>query len=443
MSDIVADRTGPWHAGLKPMHWRILAASFMGWIFDGFESFALFLVLPTMLRSLLTPDQLAAGPIWGGIAIGGTLLGWGIGGLVGGIMADYVGRKRMMLWSVFLYAAFTGLTALATGFWTMLALRFLTGVAMGSEWSTGVAMVAETWPERARPKGCGFLQSGFGWGTFLAALVWLVLGTWMPLGGDTWRLMFVVGAIPALFVLYIRRNVNESEKWLTAVREKRWAATEGATVHSSRRPFTLTELFREPESRRRVLLTFLLSLATTVGWWAVANLLDRHVTILARTAGYARPELWGTWSALVYTMGAVVAYLLSGFVIDAIGRRPFLFVAYLGSLIMVPITYWLLRSPEAVIAAGFVNGFFTLGWAYSWMAIYPSELFTSSVRSTAISFVFNATRLLAWIFPIAAGTMIQSLGGIQNTALILGSVYVVGLIVPWFLPETKGHRLPE
>lgn len=443
MSDTVADRAGPWHAGLKPMHWRILAASFMGWIFDGFESFALFLVLPTMLRSLLTPDQLAAGPIWGGIAIGGTLLGWGIGGLIGGIMADYVGRKRMMLWSVFLYAAFTGLTALATGFWTMLALRFLTGVAMGSEWSTGVAMVAETWPERARPKGCGFLQSGFGWGTFLAALVWLVLGTWMPLGGDTWRLMFVVGAIPALFVLYIRRNVNESEKWLAAVREKRWAATEGATVHSSRRPFTLAEVFREPESRRRVLLTFLLSLATTIGWWAVANLLDRHVTVLARTAGYARPELWGTWSALVYTMGAVVAYLLSGFVIDAIGRRLFLFVAYLGSLIMVPITYWLLRSPEAVVAAGFVNGFFTLGWAYSWMAIYPSELFTSSVRSTAVSFVFNATRLLAWIFPIAAGTMIQSLGGIQNTALILGSVYVVGLIVPWFLPETKGHRLPE
>lgn len=142
-------------------------------------------------------------------------------------------------------------------------------------------------------------------------------------------------------------------------------------------------------------------------------------------------------------MGTVVAYLLSGFVIDAIGRRQFLFVAYLGSLIMVPITYWLLRSPEAVIAAGFVNGFFTLGWVYSCMAIYPSELFTSSVRSTAISFVFNATRLLAWIFPIAAGTMIQSLGGTQNTALILGSVYVVGLIVPWFLPATKGHRLPE
>jgi MFS family permease len=146
MNDVATRRTvaasAPWHAGLKPMHWRILAASFMGWIFDGFESYALFLVLPLMLKSLLTPEQLAQGPIWGGIAIGGTLLGWGLGGLVGGILADYVGRKRMMLWSVFLYAVFTGLTALSTGFWIMLALRFITGIAMGSEWSTGVALLA-------------------------------------------------------------------------------------------------------------------------------------------------------------------------------------------------------------------------------------------------------------------------------------------------------------
>ena len=164
-----------WYAGLQPMHWRILTASFLGWIFDGYESFALILVLPAMLTSLLTPEQLASGPIWGGIAIGGTLLGWGIGGLVGGVLADYIGRKRMMLWSVFLYAVFSGFTALSTGFWSMLALRFLTGIALGSEWSTGVALLAETWPERARPKGCGFLQSGFGWGTFLAAVVWLLL----------------------------------------------------------------------------------------------------------------------------------------------------------------------------------------------------------------------------------------------------------------------------
>jgi MFS family permease len=433
----------PWHAGLKPMHWRILAASFMGWIFDGFESFALCLVLPLMLKSLLTPEQLAEGPIWGGIAIGGTLLGWGLGGLVGGVLADYVGRKRMMLWSVFLYAVFTGLTALSTGFWTMLALRFITGIAMGSEWSTGVALLAETWPERARPKGCGFLQSGFGWGTFLAAAIWLMLSNWNPLGSDTWRLMFVVGALPALFVLYIRRNVGESERWLAAVREQRWNAVEGAHADGGKRPFTLTEIFRDQESRRRVLLTFLLSLVATVGWWAVANLLDRHVGLMAKAAGFARPELWGTWASLIYTLGAVVAYLLSGFIVDAIGRRLSIFLAYAGSLAIVPVTYLWLKTPEGLLAAAFVNGFFTLGCAFSWMAIYPSELFTSSVRSTAASFIFNATRLIAWVFPILAGTMIQYFGGVAHTAATLGLCYALGLVIPWFLPETKGKPLPQ
>ncbi|MBV9655304.1 MAG: MFS transporter [Acetobacteraceae bacterium] len=425
------------------MHWRILAASFMGWIFDGFESFALIVVIVPMLKSLLAPDQLNNLPSWAGLCIGTTLLGWGIGGLVGGVLADYVGRKRMMLWSVFLYAVFTGFTALSPNYWTMVGLRFLTGVAMGSEWSTGVALLAETWPERARAKGCGFLQSGFGWGTFLAALVWLVLSAWLPLGAETWRLMFVVGALPALFVLYIRRNVNESEKWLTAMREQRWHATEAEAVHAGKRPFTLTEIFREPESRRRVLLTFLLSLATTIGWWAVANLLGRYITAVAKAAGYADPESWKNAAELVYTSGAIVAYLISGFVIDAIGRRPFLFITYLGAMIMVPVTYLWLHTPEAILASSAVNGFFTLGCAYTWMAIYPVELFTSSVRSTAASFIFNATRLIAWMFPVIAGAMIQTFGGIPRTAMALGSIYILGLIVPWFLPETKGKPLPE
>lgn len=433
----------PWYTGLDSMHWRILIASFMGWIFDGYESFALFIVLPSMLKSLLTPAQIAVGPVWGGIAIGGTLLGWGIGGLAGGILADYVGRKRMMLWSVFLYAVFSGLTALASGFWSLLALRFITGIAMGSEWSTGVALVAETWPERARAKGCGFLQSGFGFGTLLAAAVWIVLNAWHPLGAETWRLMFIVGALPAFFVLYIRRNINESERWLTAVREQRWNATEGAESKTGKRPFTLAEVFAEHESRRRVVLTFLLSLATTIGWWAVANLLDRYTGQVAKAAGYAHAELWGNWASLIYTMGACTAYLISGFVMDAMGRRTYLFCAYAGSLVMVPVTYLWLHTPEAITVSAFVNGFFTLGCAYSWMAVYPAELFTSSVRSTAASFIFNGTRLLAWVFPILAGTMIQFFGGIPRTAMILGLVYILGLIVPWFLPETRGKALPH
>jgi len=439
-----------WYAGLEPMHWRVLAASFMGWIFDGFESFALFLILPLALKSTLSPEQLATPAVWAGIAISTTLLGWGLGGVIGGTLADYIGRKRMMMYSVFLYALFTGLTALSPNFWFLAGLRFLTGLAMGSEWSTGVAMVAETWPNHARPKGCGILQSGFGFGTLLAALVWLVLGSTNPLGAETWRLMFVVGALPALFVLYIRRAVNESERWLTAVREKRWAATEEDAQHlggparpAAKRPFTLTEIFREPESRRRTLLALLLSLSTTVGWWAISSWLPAYTEQIAKAGGYANPSGWATWVALLYTVGAIAAYLISGFLADAIGRRNFLLFTYAGALIMTPVTYLWTRSPEMLLLVGFVNGFFTLGCAYSWMAIYLVELFTSTVRSTAASFIFNATRLIAWLFPILAGTMIHSFGGISRAAMTLGSIYVLGLIVPWFMPETRGKPLPE
>jgi MFS family permease len=431
-----------WHSGLTPNHWRILVASFLGWIFDGYESYALFIVLPFALRDTLAPAQAASPALWAGIAISITLLGWGIGGLVGGTLADYIGRKRMMLYSVLLYGLFTGLTALSTSFAMLAGLRFLTGLAMGSEWSTGVALLAETWPEHARPKGAGFLQSGFGWGTLLASVAWWILSAWHPLGPHTWRLMFVVGALPALFTLYIRRAIKESEKWERAVREQRWTAVEGEEVKSKKRPLTITEVFRERESRRRILLTFLLSLATMVGWWAISSWLPAYTTQLAKAQGLANPAQWGTWAALLYTSGAVLAYLISGFVIDAIGRRWFLFLTYVGCLITTPITYLWTHSAQTMLWVAAINGFFTLGCAYTWMAIYPAELFTSTVRSTAASVIFNGTRMIAWVFPIIAGSIIAGFGGIPKAAMSLSMIYLLGLIVPWFVPETRGKPLP-
>ncbi len=435
----------PWYAGLTRAHWRVLTASFLGWVFDGYEAYALVVALPFALRTLLSPAQLASSAVWAGTAVGVTLLGWGIGGIVGGTLCDYVGRKRMMIWSVFLYGLFSGLTALSQSFLALAAMRFVTGLAMGSEWSSGVAMVAETWPDRARPKGAGLLQSGFGWGTLLAALVWWGLSRAQPLGAQTWRLMFVVGAVPAFFTLYIRRAIDESELWRKAVRERRWAATESdrASSAATKRPLTLAEIFRQPESRRRVLLAFLMSLATMVGWWAISTWLPAYTQGLARAEGRADAVEWGNRAAILYTCGAVAAYLAAGFLVDLLGRRRFLLLTYAGALAVTPATYLWTRSAEAMMVVAPLNGFFTLGLAYSWMAIYPAELFTSSVRSTASSFVFNATRLVAWLFPILAGTIIQRFGGIPRAAMTLGLVYLLGLVVPWVVPETRGRPLPE
>ena len=440
-----APASSRWHTGLTRTHWRVLTASFLGWIFDGYETYALVAVLPAALRSLLSPEQLKTPTTWAGIAIGATLLVWGIGGLIGGTLADYLGRKRVMIGSVLLYAALSGLTALSQSFFALIALRFATGMAMGSEWSTGVAMIAETWPDRARAKGAGFLQSGFGWGTLLAAVLWWLVNRWSPLGDQSWRLMFVIGAVPALFTLYIRRAMAESEAWLKAVRERRWAATEAerGVAGGDRRPFTVIEVFREPESRQRLLLLFVLSLTSIVGWYAISTWLPAHVQTLAGQEKRPHPDQWAAAAGVLYTAGAVAAYVSSGFLIDAIGRRKFLVLTYAGALALTPVTYFWITSVQALLLVVAVNGFFTLGLAYSWLAIYPAELFTPSVRSTAASIVFNGTRLIAWVFPIMAGTMIRSLGGIPWTAMTFGVIYVLGLIVPWFVPETKGKPLPE
>lgn len=440
-----------WHDGLTRMHWRVLQGSFLGWVFDGYEALAIIVVLGPMMHSVLTPAQAASTSVYAGAVIGITLLGWGLGGLGGGVLADYIGRKRMMLWSVFLYALFSGLTALANSFVALCALRFLTGLAMGSEWGTGVALVSETWPERARAKGLGFLQSGFGWGTLAAAVIWYALSSTHPLGAETWRLIFVVGALPALCVLYLRRGMTESEKWQRAVKERRWHATSddarGASSSgdsaAGKRPFTLKILFTEREALRRTILAMLLSVVTTVGWWAISSWLPTYTIALGKAEGVANPVVWGSRVSVTYTVGAIVAYMVAGFIIDVLGRRLFMSLTFVGSLLVTIATYKLTHSVEMMAVLAPINGFFTLGCAYVWMAIYPCELFTSTVRSSAISVVFNGARLIAWVFPILAGDMIKSFGGVPNMALALGSVYVLGIFLPWFLPETRGKSMPE
>ncbi len=432
-----------WYAGLTPKHWRVLGGSYLGWLFDGYEAFALVIALPFALRTLLTPEQMQFAPFYGGVAIGITLLGWGLGGLAGGVLADYFGRKRMMLLSVLVYALLSGATAFSTSFEMLVALRFLTGIALGSEWSTGIALVAESWPDRARPKGLGFLQSAFGMGAFIAAAVWFVLTLTLPLGDESWRIMFIVGALPALFVLYLRRALEESERWLAAIRERRWTAVAGeVAAEGEKRPFTLKTVFQSAEARRRVWLAALLSFTTTTGWWAGSSLLPGYTEQLAVAQG-AMPGIWGPRMVLIYTAGGVLAYVISGFVADAIGRRKFLFLTYAGSLMTAGLTFALDWPIGLFMAVAFLNGMFTLGFAYSWMAIYPVELFTASVRSSAASCIFNGARLIAWVFPIIAGTLILNFGGVRNAALVISTVYLFGLVVPWFLPETKGKPLPE
>ncbi len=269
-----------------------------------------------------------------------------------------------------------------------------------------------------------------------------------PRGVSAWRILFFLGVLPALLVLYIRRRVDESQTWAEGNeqrRELRRRHRAGESLTADERMsarFTMRALFEAPELRRLVLLCLCMSLATTLGFWAVSTWIPAYVETLASSAGVVSPARWGTLAGMSYTVGAIVGYLAAGFLADALGRRALLAVFFVGSLLTTPLLYLGVATPQAAVAAAGLNGIFTLG-QFAWMAIYPPELFPTAVRATAVSLVFNTARFVSALGPLVAGLLITRLGGFGITALVFSLGYALALVVVPFLPETRGEPLPS
>ena len=205
-----AAAASPWYRSLNRSQWNTLLATNLGWLFDGYEVYALILTVGVALHQLLDPSQYAQIPLYAGMTIAITLFGWGVGGMIGGVLADYIGRKRTMMLAILAYSLMTGLSALSWSWLSFALLRFVVGVAIGSEWATGASITAELWPDKARGRGAGLMQCGLGIGFFVASLVWVFVS---PHGPDAWRYMFLIGILPGLFTLWIRRGIPESTVW--------------------------------------------------------------------------------------------------------------------------------------------------------------------------------------------------------------------------------------
>jgi MFS family permease len=435
---------GPWYKELNADHWRILLASFCGWVFDGYENYALFLVAAPALRQLLPPTEVHNLIRYQGLIVASMLLGVGSGGILAGVVADYIGRKRTMMLTILVYSLCTGLTGLVQS-WPQLAFfRFLAGIGMGGEWATGTTLMAESWPERARAKGLGIMQSAFGWGALGASCVWYFLSS---VGPAAWRIIFALGVLPAFFVLYLWKNLKESEKW----KEKR---AERQELRSQRRSgtalsrderivanFTLASLFSDPRLRRLMLLCLTMSLGTMIGFWGVSTWIPAYLESVARAGHLENPARWGAIAGVLFTVGSIVGYMSSGFIADLVGRRAMLCILFGGALVTTPLVFVWTHSPAMIAAAACLNGAFTLG-QFAWMAIYSPELFPTAVRATSVSVVFNGARFVSILGPFVSGYLIMRLGGFRTTALLFSCVYIVALCAVPFLPETKGKPLP-
>jgi MFS family permease len=366
--------------------------------------------------------------------------------VIGGIIADYIGRKRTMMLAILAYSLTTGLSALAWDWESFAVLRFLVGVAIGSEWATGASIVSELWPDHSRGKGGGLLQCGAGLGGILASAVWLLIGSSGP---NAWRWMYLIGVLPAFIVLWIRRNIPESPRWERSDERRRaardlkrsGAALDGENVALTR--FTVVDLFADRTVRRPLIGALLMMLSVTFAYWGVGTFIPTYVGSVAAKAGLSAPYYAGLAGFITSGCG-VVGFIVLGFLADSIGRKPTAMLFYFMCLVLTPLVYLWGQSQDigVVLLLVGVFGFFTLGiWA--WAPVWLPELFPTRMRGTAVAFTFNAPRFISCTGPLIAGTLIVALGGYGMAATIVGLFFALGVVAAPFLPETRGQPLPE
>ncbi|GAB3200898.1 MFS transporter [Nocardioides hungaricus] len=415
-------------------------------MFDGYETFATVLVASALVNDLVGPGTALASPIYVGAVLAITLVAWAIGGLASGVLADRFGRRRVLMVSILWYSICAGLTALAPSFGLYLVLRFLTGLGMGAEWGGGSSLVAETALPARRGRRMAFLQAAFGVGFLIATGLWQVVNTGDP--GD-WRWMYLIGVAPALLVLFIRRNVEDSVMWKEADEERRHAESAVASGTADQQDqllarTTFAQLLSVPAYRRRAGVLLIGALGSMVGWWAVSTWIPAFAAAtMAGTVSDLPTSI--TLVVLSYNAAGVLGYLTMGWLADVLGRKPTLALFFAMSAALTPVFFIWPDTRGELIVAAFVNGFFTLG-QMTWLALYPSELFPTNVRATGMSMVFNLARFPAAVGALMTPTLISAFGGsIATAAIVIGCIgYGLGLLIAPFLgPETKGQPLPD
>lgn len=250
----------PWYKTLNRYHWFVLLVSVLGWMFDCLDQQLFNLARGPAIRELHGPQDAS---FWGGLATTIFIIGWATGGIIFGIVGDRWGRAKTMVLTILIYSAFTGLSSLSQSFWDFAFYRFLTGLGVGGEFAVGVALVAEVMPDKARPHALGWLQACSAFGNITAAFISMALAPMETAGmlGDykPWRWMFIIGALPALLAVLIRRRLQEPEKW-KALSEGRVAGQKLGSI---------SELFGTPVLRRNALVGLGLAVPGVVGLWAI------------------------------------------------------------------------------------------------------------------------------------------------------------------------------
>ncbi|HXY50423.1 MAG TPA: MFS transporter [Terriglobales bacterium] len=405
---------------------RTLAAAALGWMLDAFDTMLYALLLAYIMRDLGMSKAL------GGFLGTLTLLASGLGGVLFGFLADRLGRKQALMLSILTYSLCSFASGLANSIAMLAAFRFLLGLGMGGEWSTGASLVAETWPAERRAQALAMVQSSWAIGYGLAALV-----AGLVLHYANWRFVFFVGILPALVTLWIQNRVPESEMWQ---QHHRLAHAPRSVTEAPRRyePVSLGSIFRPPYARS----TFALLFANFFGmfaWWGLFTWIPPYLSLPVAQGGRGFGVMGTTTLLVVLNLfGMFPGYASFGWVADRLGRRcSFLLYTALAAL-LVPI-YANARAPWTLLVLGTVTAFFGTGF-FSGSGILGSEIFPTSVRARALGFTYSGARTLSSIAPFVIGKVGQA-RGLGPAFYVCGAGFFLAMLAATQLPETKGKAL--
>jgi MFS family permease len=451
---------GRWYSGITRYQWLVLVIASLGWVFDAFEG-QIFVssmseTMPSLVPPGTPPGRLA---LFNSLVFGAFLLGGALGGIVFGILSDRIGRKRTLSWTILFYSVFTCLTAFSQAWWHLAAFRFLVALGVGGEWAVASALVAEMFPAKARAHVASIFHASSVIGVYLAiAAATLLIGNpavadwangldqpWIRSFFDPatlpWRIGFALGLLPALLTIWIRRSLREPESWQ--------AARSRSVANPTERMGAIVELFQGGRLRRTCIGLTLAAVGLATYWGAhiygkdiLRDAASLHV-FNGEPGNPAALKRWEMLGMFLVTTGGGLGLVAFGPIAQQIGRRGAFAAFQFGGLVSAIIVFQFLESIRALVVALPIYGFLTLGM-HAGFAVYFPELYPTRLRGTGTGFCFNAGRVLAAPTLIATGWLQDRFEyDLRDAATLLSLLFVAGILVLPFAPETRGQELSE